>query len=102
VTLPVFLVGPILRRVEPRKVTVWVARSELRTVRVYVYAGTQDVGTGTTVAAVARPVEATGMEPTRRVGPSLHLAFVQAEVTGPPLIPATLHARPSRRRVDRS
>jgi len=90
------------RRVKPATVTDSVAVSEPRTVRLHVYAGTQDVGTGTTVDAVAAPVEATEMEASPRGGPSLHIAVVQAEVTWPPLILGTLHARPSRISVDPS
>lgn len=90
--MPLFLAGPILRRIEPRKVTVWLALSQPAQVRVDVYGGTQDVGTGSTPATVAAPLEATGTAPTRRVGPALHIAVVQAQVTGTPLLPSTLHA----------
>ncbi|MBA2680765.1 MAG: hypothetical protein H0U76_20515, partial [Ktedonobacteraceae bacterium] len=37
-TLPLILAGPIVRRVEPQLVTVWLALKEARDVTLYIYA----------------------------------------------------------------
>ena len=70
---PLLLAGPILRRVEPGLVSVWVATREACTVKVEVYLGLKratDVAGGETVAKA----EAS----TIRVGEQLHIVVVMA------------------------
>ncbi len=85
--LPLLLAGPIVRRVEPRLVAVWVATSEARDVRL-------DVWQGTVAASTSEPPAATGTRATLRVGAALHVAVVTAEIQPPlaPLNPGTRYS----------
>jgi hypothetical protein len=93
--LPFLLAGPIVRRVEPRSVSVWVATSEACTVRLRVWPGplTAAAGSETDVflrdSIVGSSAVAGGDRPTLRVGTKLHIAVVTATTTpnAPPLLP---------------
>ena len=84
------LAGPIVRRVEPRLVSVWVATSESCTVRLKVWPGMVNAGAGSGVFDQAGAV-ATGQRQTLRVGAGLHIAVVVAE-PAQPLLPGTRYA----------
>lgn len=73
--LPLVLVGPMLRRVDPQSVTVFLACKEARTVTLRVYEGDAD-GTGTTVTA-------TGTRETVKLGTHLHVVAVTASASTP-------------------
>jgi len=92
--LPLLLCGPMLRRVEPRSVSVWVALSQSRTVRVDVWADLVDVGVGPALASPPRDPIASAFGPTRRIGDNLHICLLSVplgHVAGtPPLAPGTL------------
>jgi hypothetical protein len=94
--LPLLLCGPVLRRVEPRSVSVWVALSEARTVRLDLWSGLVDVGFGAAIATPPRPALASATTPTRRIGDNLHLALVTLtldQASGKmPLAPGTLYS----------
>lgn len=85
--LPVLLAGPIVRRVEPRLVAVWVATSQPRTVTLEVWPGQEPAGT--TSDAAAR-----GTRETLRIGAALHVAVVTADIEAPraALIPGTRYS----------
>jgi hypothetical protein len=87
---PFLLAGPIVRRVEPRLVSVWVATSEPCTVKLEVWPGMLSVGTGPGVFQQGGAV-ATGQRQTLRVGSGLHIAVVVAE-PAQPLLPGTRYA----------
>src|SRR5690348_16394410 len=70
-TLPLILAGPILRRVEPRSVTVWVALREARMVTLRVYARDAAGGLIERMAGSRRTV---------RLGDHLHIVAVTARV----------------------
>ena len=53
---PLVLAGPIVRRVEPGRVSVWVALKEPRSVRLTVFPAPVDTGSGTGVFAGPAPV----------------------------------------------
>src|SRR5579884_140832 len=72
--LPLILCGPILRRVEPGAVTVWVALREPRRVTLRVY-GRDAAGAWTVTRLV-------GTRRTVRAGERLHVAAVTARVAG--------------------
>jgi hypothetical protein len=84
--LPLILAGPILRRVEPRLVAVWVALSKPRAVLLSVFQGQQQAGTGAGVFTGGQPL-AQGATNTVRLGDSLHAAVVVAELAGAPAAP---------------
>lgn len=65
---PLLLSGPIVRRVERRTVSIFVALSEQRTVKVDVYGGNSTLN----------PSLASKSEPTVQVGDNLHLAVITA------------------------
>jgi hypothetical protein len=73
--LPLILAGPILRRVDPRSVSVWVALREPSTVRLYLWQGRQKsaavgkVQSGDAVLII-------GKARTIRIGDKLHVALV--------------------------
>lgn len=85
--LPILLAGPIVRRVEPRLVTVWVATSEAGTVKLDLWQGLVSAGTS------ERPL-ASGSRAALRIGAALHIAVVTAEIEAPlaPLSPGTPYA----------
>ena len=75
--LPLILAGPIVRRVEPDLVAVWVALKEPRVVRLSVWKGLKSTGTGDTIFGDDDPDFADDTE-TVRVGDNLHVAVVIA------------------------
>jgi hypothetical protein len=79
--LPLILAGPILRRVEPRLVSVWMALSEPRALQLNVFEGREQTGTGKFVFLGAPKFR--GAANTLRLGEKLHVGVVVAE-TGPP------------------
>ena len=91
-TLPLLLAGPIVRRVGPDRVTLWLALSEESDVEAWVWAGPQEsagagqVDSGDAAAAHRTPVR------TRRFGAHLHLAVVTAVTDGTTLAPGTVHS----------
>lgn len=75
--LPLITAGPILRRVEPKLVSVWLALSEPAEVTVSVWAGRH---LKTPLGSTARKV-AQGSESSKAFGERLHLVLVCAEAT---------------------
>ena len=75
--LPLLLAGPILRRVDPNLVSVWLALSEPAKVSLVVYEGIA-------TAANATPFVTSAPEDTWRVGDKLHLAIVSARASPRP------------------
>ena len=92
--LPLVLAGPIVRRVEDRAASVWVALSEAATVTVSLWSGLQTAGgTAGTVVSGDTPL-ATATAPTRAFGQHLHVAVVTVTLPTPgaPLAPGTIHS----------
>lgn len=86
--LPLILAGPILRRVEPTRASVWVALSAARTVELAVWTGDRVVpATGTFFGSGG--AAHTGSAPTLRIGEKLHIAVVTIDVA---LLPNVLYA----------
>jgi hypothetical protein len=86
--LPLLLAGPILRRVEPRLVAVWVALSQPRAVLLTLFEGREVTGAGSGVYTGGQP-RARGATNTLRLGDKLHVAVVVAELAkapAPPLV----------------
>lgn len=83
--LPRVLAGPILRRVDPKAVAVWMAFSEATTVTLDVWEGERRVGdsAGESVASVTLP--------TRSISAKLHIALLYA-IPKSPLKPATFYS----------
>ena len=71
--LPFVLAGPVLRRVEPRGVAVWIALSRPATVSMLVWEGLRKSGTSVVPIARSDPVAAL------RVGERLFVALAVAE-----------------------
>lgn len=71
-TLPLVLAGPIVRRVEPRLVSVWVALKQRSLVTLRVYARDASNGNLTTILS--------GTRSTVRLGDHLHLVVVTATI----------------------
>ncbi|HET6625080.1 MAG TPA: hypothetical protein VFG63_01710 [Nocardioidaceae bacterium] len=85
--LPLVLAGPILRRVDARRVCVFMALSEPGDVTVTVFTGrTSSTGNGTSAA----PAVGTQSRPTRSFGTKLHAVVVDVAVTAMP--PLTRHS----------
>lgn len=78
--LPLVLAGPIVRRVEPRHCSFWVALRQPATVTADVWPAIQEAGGVGTVPSGA-PKVATGSAPTVRFGANLHVAVVTARAT---------------------
>jgi hypothetical protein len=90
--LPLVLAGPILRRVEPRLVSVWVALSAPRVVGLRVWQGLQTAST--TQRPLGEENDEEAMADTIRVGDSLHIALVVKTFPEPlaPLVPDQLYS----------
>lgn len=80
--LPFLLAGPILRRVEPDLVAVWVAVRGECGVGLSLWEGLIDTGTGGGVFSGDEPL-ATGERQARRVGEQLHVAVVTIRLQQP-------------------
>jgi hypothetical protein len=87
---PLLLAGPIVRRVEPERVAVWVAVKEPRAVRLSIFDAPVDTGPGDTMFGDPSPLMA-GVIRTIRVGEHLHIAVVQAG-SEDPLLPGRIYA----------
>jgi hypothetical protein len=89
--LPLILAGPILRRVEPTLVCVWVALSEAKSIRLQVFTGREQAGLepGVYTGGAERERMRAGAN-TVRVGANLHVGIVYTEfLPEQPLLPAT-------------
>jgi len=87
--LPLVLAGPILRRVEPRLCTVWIALREAARVQVTVWQGAQFATANPGFVASGDAPIAVDTRQTRRFGENLHVAVVPVPVldAGPALLP---------------
>ncbi|MEN8239624.1 MAG: hypothetical protein ABFR53_10520, partial [Actinomycetota bacterium] len=92
--LPLILAGPIVRRVEPRLVAIWVALSSKASVKVSVWQQHQFATNTPGEVESGDAPWATGERDTLRVGESLHIALVtiSAEQPLPALAPGTIYA----------
>src|SRR5262249_500160 len=87
--LPLILAGPILRRVEPALVSVWIALREQCTVKLSLWEGGQ-VMSGERTALRTGPDPAM---PTLRIGNQLHLAVVTLKLpAGQTLTPGRIYS----------
>ena len=85
--LPLVLAGPVLRRVDAQRVSVWLALSKPGSVRLTVFRGrATSTGDGTS----DMPEVGSETRETRQCGTNLHVVVVDAEVAGMP--PLTRHS----------
>ncbi|HVF83452.1 MAG TPA: hypothetical protein VM913_04710, partial [Sphingomicrobium sp.] len=77
--LPLVLAGPILRRVEPGRVTVWIALSAPADVSLHIFEGREE-STGPGTIAHAEPILSRTGVPTWGFGERLHIAVVEASM----------------------
>lgn len=89
--LPLILAGPIVRRVEPTRATVWVALSAQRTVELGLWVGQTAVPTAGTFFGSAGAAQ-THSAASIRIGEKLHLALVTLDLTSSPLVPGQIYA----------
>ena len=97
VSLPLILAGPILRRVEPTLVTVWVALREACTVRIKLWNGLVQDQSGAALFNGPANVEITGAlansRASIRIGEALHIATVTFKLPPEtPLVPHLLYS----------
>ena len=76
---PLILAGPIVRRVEPRLATIWVALSQPRAVLLSIFRGRVQTGGGPGIFTGTDGLEMSGAANTLRLGDHLHVAVVYAE-----------------------
>ena len=94
-SLPLILAGPILRRVEPRLVSVWVALSEESRVELFVWHDEEIVAVGDGVELFDnRGHDFTALTNTKRLGDKLHIAVVTLNIAAedPALLPGRLYS----------
>ena len=84
--LPLILAGPIVRRVEPELVSIWVALSQARTIELGLWTGpvTADSDTGVFGNSTAEHTSTTN---SIRIGDKLHLAVAVLDLSADPLPP---------------
>jgi hypothetical protein len=88
---PLILAGPILRRVDAKGISVWVALSQSQTVSLQVWEG-EITGGGAGLITAGAP-RFSGSASTIKIGANLHIALVQAPVTPiTPLTPETFYS----------
>jgi hypothetical protein len=98
ITLPVVLAGPIVRRVEPRLFTIWIALKDAVTgsdsVEVKIWRGFQTSGPAAGAVVSGDPLVASGSATTRQFGQHLHVALVAVKINSPtpPLDPGTIYS----------
>jgi hypothetical protein len=92
--LPLVLAGPLVRRVEPRRCSFWVALSQQATVTATIWSGPQFATAGAAAVASGDPSIGTGQATTRRLGSRLHVALVTVKLDPPaaPLTPGTIYS----------
>ena len=93
--IPLLLAGPIVRRVEPRLVSVWVALRDSVPVTLHVWTDQQVASaTAGSVSSGNAPVVTGPRITPRRFGQKLHIAVATAELTAPtpPLTPGQLYS----------
>jgi hypothetical protein len=89
--LPLILAGPIVRRVEPTLVSVWVALADARTVELGIWTGITNAGSsgvffGNTTASQTKTSSSI------RIGAKLHIALVTLDLTASPLIAGQIYS----------
>lgn len=87
---PLVLAGPIVRRVEPHLVALWVALKEARSVRLSVFDAPVQAGAETTVFSEPTPLMS-NVTRTIRVGDHLHVA-VATTASDDPLLPGQTYS----------
>lgn len=87
--LPQILAGPILRRVEPRLVTIWMAFSEPQHVELHLWSEIIKTQKTSTVYEPEIPPDYTCTIDTQRIGTHFHIAFITLNIEAPklPLVP---------------
>ncbi len=89
--LPLILAGPIVRRVEPTLVAIWVALSAARTVELGVWTGITNAGSsGVFFGNSSASHRATAAS--IRIGEKLHLALVTLDLTASSLTPGNIYS----------
>src|SRR5512134_632521 len=93
--LPLILAGPILRRVEPTLVSVWIALREPRHVQIRLWDGlvhdASESGLFTNSQPVIRPIADTAK--TIRIGDQLHITVVSFKLPpNRPLLPDRIYS----------
>ncbi len=89
--LPLILAGPLVRRVEPTSVSVWVALSKQSQVELGLWSGLVTATSGTGVfgnGSAQHTASATSI----RIGEKLHLALVTLDLSASPLIPGQVYS----------
>lgn len=89
--LPLILAGPIVRRVEPTLVSVWVALSASRTVELGIWVGQTNAGASGSLFGNSTAAH-TQSAASIRIGNKLHLALVTMDLTASPLIAGQIYA----------
>jgi hypothetical protein len=89
--LPLILAGPIIRRVEPTLVAVWVALAESRTVELGIWTGIANAGSSGVLFGNASAAHR-GSASSIRIGVKLHIALVTIDLTASPLIPGQVYS----------
>lgn len=94
--LPLILAGPIVRRVEERTCSFWIALRESATVTATIWANPQFATETLGIVATGDPPLASGQATTRRFGAHLHVAVVTVKLDSAaglsPLAPGTLYS----------
>jgi hypothetical protein len=93
--LPLLLAGPIVRRVTPLSVSVWVAVQQASQIKLEIWNKAIDAGVGAGTATIADAPLHTATSNTIRIGSKLHIAVVTITVPpapAAPLMPGQLHS----------
>src|SRR5690349_11308000 len=83
--LPQILAGPILRRVEPRLVTIWMAFSEPQHIELHLWSEIIKTQKTSTVYEPEIPPDYTATTDTQRIGTHFHIAFITLNIEAPKL-----------------
>ncbi len=92
--LPIILAGPILRRIEPRLVSIWMAFSEPQIVELNLWSEVIKTQKTSTLYVPEIPPDHIFTVSTVRIGTHFHIAFIPYEIEAPklPLLPNLIYS----------
>jgi len=92
--LPIILAGPILRRVEPRLLSIWMAFSEPQTVELNLWSEVIKTQKTSTLYVPEIPPDYTSSVSTVRIGTHLYISLILLEIEAPllPLVPNQIYS----------
>ncbi len=91
-TLPTLIAGPILRRVEPTSITVWLAFSKKQTTQLVIWGNGDEPADQTTIKTTPGSMAKSGLVETIEVAARLHIALITLDTSQTRLVETTAYS----------